>query len=306
MTIPAIEPVNPTSGLLPGAVSRLTATLEAPAANLVIPFNRTDSHGVAWALGGMEGWDSPDMDEGASKRSGSDGLWDTEPWFGGRIVTLSGLITAPTYEAREAAEYRLRAAVPRDKYVTLRVEETTPKFVTCRRSGRPLIKATTDVHSTFSVALLCPDPRKYSITPASATIAVLPSTGGLAPPWTPPVLLPEIPVGPSQALLTNLGDYYSPPVITLRGPGSDLSIHNLTTGQYLAFEQVLGSSDWLQIDTASGTVLLNGTAVRAPKTGSTVVARFLADPGDNLYRLFGTLTAPTPPSADIALYSAWI
>lgn len=306
MTIPALEPTSE-SGLLPGASSQLTAVLDDLAGSgHYIPLNRIDEYEVDWRLGTLEGWDSPDLEEGADKRSGSDGMWDTENHYGGRMLQLTGMLSAPTYAAREAAEYRLRQVVSRNRYLTLRVEETTPKQVQARRSGRVLIKPVTPYQSNWSVSLLAPDPRKYSVAATTATIAVISSSGGLAPPWTPPVALPELDTAPSQATLTNEGIYDSPPTITIYGPGSGISVHNTTTDQHLDFDQVLGESDYLTVDVASGTVLLNGTAPRAPRTGSTVVAQFLADPGENLYRIFGTLTGSTPPSAVVSLRSAWI
>jgi len=73
VTIPALEPVSESSGLLPGAASRLTAYLDDTAGSgLAIPLNITDSYGVEWRLGSLEGWDAPDLEEGADKRSGSD------------------------------------------------------------------------------------------------------------------------------------------------------------------------------------------------------------------------------------------
>ncbi|KAB2347356.1 phage tail family protein [Actinomadura rudentiformis] len=286
--------------------SDLTALLDDAETGTSIPFNSgVDEFGVDWRMARLDGWDSPDLEEGAEPRSGADGLWDVENFFAGRTLTLAGTFAAPSYEEREAAEYRLRRAVPRNRLVSLRVNETTPRRVDCRRSGSLRVGPTSDVMGEFSIGLLAPDPRKYGVLEQAASISAGSGSGGLAPPWTPPVTLPAITTAPSQATLTNSGDYDSPPIITIRGPGDDISVVNYTTSKVLIFDLPLGATDYLVIDVAAGTTLLGGTSPRGPAPGSAVVAEFFMAPGDNLLRIFGTLTAASPPSAQISFYSAW-
>lgn len=286
--------------------SQLTASLTDDTTGVIIPFNSgADDYGVDWRMRELDGWDSPDFEDATTNRSGGDGLWDSESWYGGRTITLGGTLTAPTYADREAAEYRLRQAVPRNRLVTLVMAETTPKSVDARRSGRLMVRPLSDMISEYSISLLAPDPRKYGTAAVAGTISAAVSGGGLAPPWTPPITIPAS--GASwQTTLTNAGIYDSPPVITIRGPGSGISILNYTTSQAIVFDLVFGPDDYLVIDVRAGTALLNGTAPRAPQSGSAIIADFLAQPGDNLYGITGTLTSATPPSADISFYSAWI
>lgn len=306
MSIPALELLldSPTSGL----TAAIDDTSDTSGTGIYIPFNSgADDYDVTWSMKTpLEGWDSPDLPEGADSKSGDDGLWDNENFFGGRTLTIKGALVAPTYAAREAAEYRLRQAVVRNRLVAFTVNETVPKQVMARRSGRLLITPVTDTLSEYSISLLAPDPRKYATSPITASIAVIAATGGLAPPWTPPVLLPELDGGSSQATLLNAGIYDTPPTITIYGPGSFISIHNLTTNKHLTFNAlVLGASDFITINVAAGTALLGGTSPRAPSTGSAVIGDFKLDPGENSFKIFGTLTGATPPSATITAYSAW-
>lgn len=287
------------------AASQLTGVLDTE--GVAIPLSSgVDTYGVDWRLQNDAGWDSPDLEEVAQERSGADGLWDDEPFYGGRTLTLEGKLFAPTYEAREAAGYRLVEAVPRDRLVQVTVNEITPKWVWARRSGRLMIRKLTDVISEFSISMLAPDPRKYGGAYTAATISVAPSGGGLAPPWTPPILIPAPATGPSQTTLTNAGGYNTPPTIIIHGPGSGISIFNYSTSLLLAFDLTLAAGDYLAVDVAGGTALLNGSAPRAPATGSCVISDFLMAKGDNALQIFGTLTTATPPSADISFYSAWI
>jgi hypothetical protein len=289
------------------ASSQLTALIDDSAVTgVTIPFNSgADDYGVAWTMTTLDGWDSPDLPEAAESKPGADGMWDALNYYGGRTLSLEGKLVALSYADREAAEYRLRQAVTRDRPVTVTVGETTPKWVLARRTGRLMVRPVTETISEFNIAMLAPDPRKYGSNLVSATIAVADGLGGLAPPWTPPVLLPAISTGASSVGLVNTGIYNSPPTITIRGPGSGVGIFNLTTNRHLTYDLVLGASDFIVIDVASGVSLLNGTAARAPIAGSSVTGQFLVEPGSNLFRIFGTLTDVVPPSADISFYSAW-
>jgi hypothetical protein len=58
----------------------------------------------------------------------------------------------------------------------------------------------------------------------------------------------------------NTGDVETWPIWSIRGPGSDIYLRNVTTGEYLAIVTTLGAGDILTIDTRPGykTVELNG------------------------------------------------
>lgn len=292
---------------MPVDASKLTATLDdSMVTGVVIPLNSdVDDYGVIWRMQTIDGWDSPDLPEAAEARPSQDGMWDALNFYSGRQITIGGKLTAPSYEAREAAEYRLRQIVVRDRLVPFTVNETTPKWVSGRRSGRLMIRPVTDTISELGINLLCPDPRKYGTDPVAASISVADGLGGLAPPWTPPVLLPAITTSPAEVTLDNAGIYESPPTIIIRGPGTDIEVHNFTTGRHLAYDLVLGAADYILVDVASGVGLLNGSAIRAPKPGSSITGLFLMEPGPNLMRILGTLTDVVPPSADITFYPAW-
>jgi hypothetical protein len=134
VSIPALEPPvapgTPTS-LPPGTkTSQLTGAIDDSApggSGIVIPLNAVDAAYVDWRMQTLDGWDSPDADDKAENKVGDDGSWDATNYYSGRLVTVGGLLTAPTYEAREAAEYQLRQAIPiRGRYIRLRIDEANP------------------------------------------------------------------------------------------------------------------------------------------------------------------------------------
>lgn len=307
MSIPAIEPtVTPGeggSGLAPGTVlADVTAALDT------ITFGVVDEFGVAWRLtGNLDGWDSAGLEEGAENRTAADGAWDVDNYYGSRVITIEGLIIAPDAATREEAAARLSRALPaRGRYVAFRVDEAIPKVVFGRRTGRLLCAPTTDLVAEFSAALLALDPRKYGTALRSGAVALPAPGGGLAPPWTPPILLPAR-EGEESAVVINAGGYETPPVIRLTGPGTDLGIANLTTGQVLSFAGDITAGHALVIDVGAGTALLDGTADRSPLPGSALVAEFMLAPGENRLQMLGTRTdVVMSAAAEITWRDAWI
>lgn len=312
MSIPAVEPpITPGTpvSLPPGyRTSRLTGAIDDSAGSgVVIPLNAVDDFYVDWRMQKLDGWDSPDADENAENRTGADGAFDAPNYYGARLVTVGGMFTAPDYETREAAEYRLRQAVPlRGRLIRLRIDETTPKYVLGRRSGRLKITPVDDVHTQWEATILAPDPRKYGIDPVQVTLSIAQPASGLAPPWTPPILLPDRLGGTDTVTVTNSGIYETQPLIRIPGPGSDPQILNLTTGLHLAFDLELGVTDYLLIDCHTGACLLNGVAQRSPLPGSAVVQEFMIQPGPNRLQLRGTATDPTLVMTGVVQFNpAW-
>lgn len=312
MSIPAIEPpIDPgtPNSRPPGSkASRLTGAIDdsGGGSGVVIPLNQVDDAYVDWRMQTLDGWDSADLDEGAESKVGADGSWDAENFYSGRMLTITGVATAPTYEAREAAEYRLRQAIPARRLITVRIDETTPKYVRARRSGRLNVRPVTDTILQYSAVLLAPDMRKYGLDTVSAALAVAPPAAGLAPPWTPPITLPARPAAQSTATVTNVGTYETPPVIRITGPTPAVRLTNETTGLYLAYDVTLAATDYLLVDCATGVAKLNGVAVRPPVTGSAVTADFMIQPGANKLRLTGTaIDQVLVPGAAITFQPAW-
>lgn len=312
MSIPAIAPPPappPPGGFPPGfSFGGLTGAIDDTAGSgVVIPLNLVDDTWTQWRLTSVSGWDSAGLEEGAENKTGADGAWDTANYFGSRIVELGGLIVAPDSATREVARARLEQATPPRRLITLRFEETTPKQVVCRRSGRLLMDDLTDTTTQFSLSLLAPDPRKYGADLVQAVMSIAPPGGGLAPPWTPPVLLPARAGAADTVTVTNAGTYETPPLIRFDGPGADLQILNLTTGTSLAFDLELGAGDFLLIDADAGAALLGGTTPRAPLPGSTVISKFFIAPGANQLHFAGTATdAQLVATATVQFSPAWM
>lgn len=297
-------------GYAPGTqLGDVTAVLDDSAGSgNVITFGQVDADGVAWRFFTLDGWDSPDLEEHAENKTGADGAWDADNYYAGRLLTIGGLIDAPDTATRDAALTRLGQAVPaRGRLVSFTVNETVPKQVSVRRSGRLQMAPVTDRVAQFNISLLAPDPRKYAPGLSAMSGSLGATASGAALPLVLPMALPGYDVGGAYFDVTNDGTYETPPLIRIVGPGSQLGIANLTTKQSLTYSFDLASGDALVIDVGAGTALLNGTAYRAPTPGSAVTGRFMLPPGTSQMQFLGSRTdSAVSPLLTMTWQSAWM
>lgn len=298
------------AGYEPGTVFTDQSAIldDSQGSGVVITFGAADENRVGWRYTSLTGWDSADLPENAENKTGADGMWDSDDYYSGRQVGVEGLISAPTAAALDAAMEQLEQALPaRGRRVTFTVNEATPKQVSGRRSGRLMMSKLTDATAQFSLSLLTPDPRKYAATLSSVGATLGAAGGGVALPMALPLVLPAHDVGDEYVTATNTGTYETPLLIRIAGPGTQLGIANLTTGQSLVYPYELANGDALVVDVAAGTALLNGSAYRAPAPGSTVTGRFMLPPGTSNLQFLGTRTdASLSPLLTMTWRSAWM
>ncbi|MGW0756125.1 phage distal tail protein [Streptomyces sp. NPDC002814] len=136
-------------------------------------------------------------------------------------------------------------------------------------------------------------------TPATVTIGptrlLLPGLGGESLDWPLSFGTP----GSTGALTAaNLGDAATHPLIEFRGPVVRPSLANIANGDVLEYDLALAAGDLLAVDTAAGTVTLNGTASRINTATSRSVPEqtFTLPPGTtNLH--FRAAPGSSDPSA---------
>lgn len=228
-----------------------------------VPLGGVDGAGVAWSLMDMEGWDSAEVRSEMQLREGDHGAWASKVYLGERPLTLTGTITAPDLGVLDDAMERLRSAAALED-TTLVVYESTPKQCTVRRSGKPLIRYTSDRIAAYSVLVTAADPRRYSTVLQQDATGLPSTTGGLTVPFSVPYTLSATTV-PGQVDAFNEGTFETRPTFTITGPVSqpaifaqmpDGSVKTLTCSFDLA------DGDHLVIDTDSHAVTLNGNVSR--------------------------------------------
>lgn len=253
-----------------------TGGLIYDAAGLDIEFGTTDSNGITWLWQKIEGWDSPDIQgAGVIPRSGDHGAWASPQYFAARTMTLTVMASAKSQALRDTARAMLQQAVPVSDLAMLRYDEPVPKFTWVRRSGKVTEAYPTLADVTFTIGLVAPDPRKYSMTQRSLQIGLLPSGGGgsMVEPFTVPFSLAAAPP-PGTAVATNGGNFMTPPVAVVTGPVTGPTLSNLTTGQTVSWDSLtLNTGDRLVVDFLNRQAYVNPTTISTspgiPSTGGT-------------------------------------
>ncbi|MGW6739729.1 phage distal tail protein [Streptomyces sp. NPDC055025] len=256
-----------------------------------VPLGGVDASGVAWVLQTLEGWDSSDSRSEVQQREADHGAWFTPVYLSERPITLAGLIVAPDRAALDQAMEEARAAAALTDTLLV-VWETVPKQAVVRRSGRPILQYVTDTMASFSLMVTAADARRYSVDQQSATTGLPMSSGGLAPPVTPPVTVDATTVA-GQINAANTGKFSTRPVLRIDGPVTAPTVaaqYQDGSVRLLTYAETIGAGEYLVIDVDAKAAVLNGTASRrrflsAPRwpeipAESTVTFQFLADTYD--------------------------
>ncbi|MER7280423.1 hypothetical protein ABT369_38900 [Dactylosporangium sp. NPDC000244] len=220
-----------------------------------------DSAGVAWLCEEFEGWGSPGSTLEVVQRSGDHGGWDGDAFLKPRIVSLKGMLAAPTAAAAQDALSRLNQAVSLALSPLTVTEAGLARTCMVRRQDDVLASAVSAREYEWSAQVVAPDPRKY--TAWSAAVTGLPSsTGGLTWPVTWPVVWAAT-VTTGVLSVVNAGDIGSRPVLRIDGPCQRPRVALVGTGQVLAWDLTLDVGQWLDVDTDRHTSLLNGQVSRS-------------------------------------------
>ena len=163
----------------------------------------------------------------------------------------------------------------------------------------------------FALGIRMADTRFYDPQEVIDSTGLIAPAGGLAPPLTPPITLPDTGEGAGTVTLTNPGNSGADPIIDIYGPVTDPILSNLSQGKTLAFEGVaLDTSTLLRVDFYTRTVKLQGTSDYRSKInwdtsdwwdpGAVGLA-----PGDNLIQIRGASIAD-PAKAQITFNPAYV
>lgn len=233
-----------------------------------IPFNQVDAFGVEWYWSELQGWGTPPLVGDPVQRAGDEGGYMPGRVHGPRRMALTGTIAAGNEVDRDDAFNRLVASVPIDHDVLLMVNEQVPLLTLVRRDTGQIQRKNVNATTTqFQVPLIALDPRKYAQA-LFRGFAALTSSSGIIPPLTPPILIGG---GRGTTLtLTNPGTMATRPVYTIQGGVNVPTIRNMTTGERLRWNLLLGQGQTLVVDSDAKTALINGdtTGYVPPAYGS--------------------------------------
>lgn len=274
--------------------------------------------GTPYRWRSLDGWEElPALDSGTVNRAGDHGAYPGALYAQARTITLPDVIVRAPRESIGATLRRLTAAtapVDDEQPLTVWLDERGPLLTHARVTRRmvPVGKGyTRGLILGAALEFEASDPRRYSLDEQTATASLpVPESGldwhtdtaeSLAWPLTF-----GTPGSTGGMTLTNDGDEHTHPVVEFRGPVTVPRLLNLTSGDSLEYDLALSAGDVLVVDTAAGTVTLNGTASRlyTATAPSTPEQAFTIPPGTTSLAYRADLAQSDPAATAVVRYRA--
>jgi len=199
------------------------------------------------------------------QKEGQHGIWDFYSFYGKRLITFSGVIVGETEADVMEIQDQLKLVLglplePTDtnngiitiKYTDPRGRalQTTGKVFSYPRFSRVMREG---FKLAFQVVLKSADPviESQSATESDGVRGYL--AGSLK---LPTKLSAKVDIVKRQTLvITNLGNTYASPIITIHGALTNPRIENLTTGKFMLFSHTLALGEYIKIDSKLGTIV---------------------------------------------------
>jgi len=199
------------------------------------------------------------------QKEGQHGIWDFNSFYGKRLIVFSGVIVGEDEEKVTEIQDLLKLVVGlpleptsmNDGVITIkytdprgRALQTTGKVFSSLKFNRSMKE---DFKLNFQLVLKSanPDIESQTETASAGTRGYV--AGSLQ---LPTKLASKIDIVERQTLdITNLGNTYANPVITINGALTNPKIENKTTGKYMEFTHTLGAGEQIIIDVANGTIV---------------------------------------------------
>lgn len=300
--MPYPSPVTyPSPNLYPSLSSADNDPLWIAVGDLVL--GAEDVTGVRVTVDKFDGWGSPASTAVLTQRARGHGATSSEGFLRARIMTVEGLILAPSPYALSEAADTLSAAVSLDRFPMLVSEHGRIRNVMAQRQDEVIFTYLTDTIARYSIQIAARDPRKFGDLITASTRLPF-SEGGLAFPVTFPVTFTGT-SGTGVLRINNPGNTPAPVWLRIEGPipPGGWTVTHVGKQQTVAFSTALtlGSGEFVTVDMDRKEVLAQG---QAPRSGY-VTSRgwFSLDPGDNdiafsaqNYSSTASLTITTKPA----------
>lgn len=247
-------------------------------------YNVRDSNGVQWILTKEEGfWGTPGTNATLSPRLNKHGMFRSPGWKKERIISLTARCYHPDYQVLRQAEANVLGLLSDplsagkltcySEIGTLSLDVYLDDAILCT----PL-DIVSEPGVEFSIQLVAPDPRKYSPDTQTQTVGLPQDSGDgldfsqVVSPDSNPGLYFGLPTttsglafgtfnGSGFMTLTNPGTAPASPVYTLYGPLAT-PVLTTSTGYSMRYNGTLAAGDYVTIDPAAPSVLLNGATSR--------------------------------------------
>ncbi|MGW0578081.1 phage distal tail protein [Streptomyces sp. NPDC002920] len=219
--------------------------------------------------GGLSGWeDLPEYDSSDADHPTAHGAWPGARYAKPRRIGGTVWTVPPQGDTVSSLTVTraLRQALlldDQERWLAVRLHGET-LAVRARVSQRVLAADrtyTTQGVSRASVQWYATDPRRYSVTERTAVTGAPQPESGLTWPLAWPLYWGQA-TSTGDVNADNDGSAPTHPVLTFNGPCANPTVTDRTSALRLRYQIGLAAGDELVVDTAAGTVTLNGTASR--------------------------------------------
>jgi len=241
-----------------------------------------DPFGVEWTVAKFDGWTgSPAPTLRLTQRARGHGATGSESYLQPRVMTVEGLIKAPSQDALEDAFDRLDAAITLDQTQMVVGQSSKVRNAMVQRQGEVIPEYLTDTLGRYSALIVAKDPLKYGDLVTASTL--LPSSsGGLVYPVTYPITYTGV-TNSGVIRVNNLGNTQAPVWLRIDGPipAGGWTVTHIGKKQSLTFavSLALAAGEFVTVDMSRREVLAQGQSARAGYVTSR--GWFTLDPGDN-------------------------
>ncbi len=265
--------------------------------------NWTDSDDVDWVVSSEEGWtSSPDLRSDIADLPGADGGSDAASLYSARHIVLSGTAVAPDAATMAATRLKFSSTLEASRGGTLTcVENGVALSALVRLTGPVRIAQNGAYGFDFQLQLTAPDPRKYADAVESSVGLPL-APAGLVFPLAFPLDFGTASGG--SVAVENVGTVKTWPVLRITGRAVNPRVTNPVTGDELRLAMTVEAGQYVDIDTAARTVLLQGTASR--RAMASVSGEWLPIAPGSASLKFGADVYDASALLTVAVRSAWI
>jgi hypothetical protein len=238
----------------------------------------------------LTGWeDLPPIDSSNTLKPASYGAWAGKKLPGQRILTWNGRFAPEETSNWADALSSLKRAftIPTaDEELTIVVrtrDDVKIVYGAVTQRAIPMDYSYSYFGANVTIQFECSDPRKYSLSENTRFISMPSDTeDGLDYPLVYPLDY-GVDTIISDLIVENEGDAPSPVILTFTGPVTNPTLLNSTTGYQIGFNIDIADGEFLEVNTRTGTVLLNGTADRlyTRQVTSSPILGFTLLPGNN-------------------------
>lgn len=275
-------------------------------------YGDVDENGVAWGVpADVEGWDdSAGTTLQTTNRAWGAGTFSNTPFDTGKDYTVTGQFSYPDVAAYHAACGKLKQAVSAGRHVLRVNDHGVDLQATVKRSGSITFKRKHPNWCLFSFQEHADSPYRYRADGLEIGSTGLPVTqGGMTFPYefetdfTDSRWVFAETVVSGSITIVNDGSAPSPPLIRIDGPVVNPSVEHVNTGRILSAAVTLGTGHWIEFDTATRQVLIDGSDPRQ----ADVTRREWSDaqPGVNTWN-FSADDGETSAKLTVTFREAWL